>query len=124
MNNLARNIGIWYYDREWAEKLFEEILNGCPRCSLFRIYRNKLEIKLTDGTLIRFLNASCTNRAVALTESYIQDGISYDIYLSLIVPVTKRGTMGKYIIKNYNDIREPKDATLYYLEKSKENTWN
>lgn len=113
MNNFARNIGIWYYDRKWAEVLFEKILDSYPRYCLFRIYRNQLKIILTDGTSIRFFNVNCTSRSMALTESYIQKGIDYNLFCSKIAPATKRGIMGKYIIENYNDIEKPQDATRY-----------
>ena len=80
MNNFARNIGIWYYDIKWAEILFEKILDGYPRYCLFRIYRNQLKIILTDGTSIRFFNVNCADRSMALTESYIQKGINYNLF--------------------------------------------
>lgn len=118
MNNFARNIGIWYYDRKWAEVLFEKILDSYPGYCLFRIYRNQLKIILTDGTSIRFFNVNCTSRSMALTESYIQKGIDYNLFCSKIAPATKRGIKGKYIIENYNDIENPQDATRYYLKKN------
>lgn len=118
MNNFARNIGIWYYDIKWAKLLFEKILDSYPRNCLFRIYRNQLKIILTDGTSIRFFNVNCTSRSMALTESYIQKGIDYNLFCNKIVPVTKRGIKGKYIIENYNGIENPQDATRYYLKKN------
>ena len=36
MNNFARNIGIWYYDKEWAEKLFEKIYEEIPGKAIFK----------------------------------------------------------------------------------------
>lgn len=55
---------------------------------------------------------------MALTESYIQKGIDYNLFCSKIAPATKRGIKGKYIIENYNDIENPQDATRYYLKKN------
>lgn len=114
MNNLARNIGIWYYSREWAEKLFEEICENVPGKAFFKMNKDRMEFMLIDGTNVRFLRNDNSNRGVALTDSYIQEGIDYASFCTIISPVTKIGTRGLYVINSYDDIRFPKDALKYF----------
>ena len=120
MNNFARNIVIWYYDKEWAEKLFEKIYEEIPGKAIFKTRKNGMEFMLIDGTYIRFLKNTISNRGIALTDSYIQDGMDYTSFYQLISPATKIGAKGMYVINNYDDIRYPKDAKQYYFEKLKE----
>lgn len=114
MNNLARNIGIWYSSKEWAEKLFKEIYENVPGKAFFKMNENHMEFMLIDGTNVRFLRNDNSNRGVALTDSYIQEGIDYTSFCTIISPVTKIGTRGLYVINSYDDIRFPKDALEYY----------
>lgn len=117
MNNLARNIGIWYYDEEWAEKLSKKIYEEIPEKAIFKARRNGMEFMLIDGTYIRFLKNITSNRGIALTDSYIQEGMDYSSFHKLISPATKIGAKGMYVINNYDDIRHPKDAEQYYFER-------
>lgn len=114
MNNLARNIGIWYYGREWAEKLFKEICENVPGKAFFKMNKNHMEFMLIDGTNVRFLRTNNNSRGVALTDSYIQKGIDYTSFHTIISPVTRIGTRGLYVINSYDDIRCPKNALEYY----------
>lgn len=114
MNNLARNIGIWYSNKEWAEKLFKEICENVPGKAFFKMNKNHMEFMLIDGTNVRFLRNNNSNRGVALTDSYIQEGIDYASFRTIISPVTKIGAKGLYVINSYDDIRFPKDALEYY----------
>lgn len=115
MNNLARNIGIWYYDEEWARKLFDKIYEGMPPAAISQKYDAALAMALTDGTLIRFFGTSgVSGRGIRLTESYVQEGISYNFFYQRIYPVTEVGTGGTYIISGYDDIQMPKNAVKYY----------
>lgn len=116
MNNLARNIGIWYSSKEWAEKLFKEICENVPGKAFFKMNKNHMEFMLIDGTNVRFLRNDNSNRGVALTDSYIQEGIDCTSFRTIISPVTKIGTKGLYVINSYDDIRFPKDALKYYSE--------
>ena len=59
MNNLARNIGIWYSSKEWAEKLFKEICENVPGKAFFKMNENHMEF------------SSCTNIQVHLVQSRI-----------------------------------------------------
>lgn len=47
---------------------------------------------------------------MALTDSYIQEGIDYTSFRTIISPITKIGVRGLYVINSYDDIRCPKDA--------------
>lgn len=114
MNNLARKIGIWYYSREWAEKLFEEICENVPVKAFFKMNKDRMEFMLIDGTNVKFLKNDNNSRGVALTDSYIQEGMDYTSFCTLISPVTKIGTRGLYVINSYDDIQRPKNTLEYY----------
>ena len=47
-------------------------------------------------------------------DSYIQEGIDYTSFHTIISPVTRIGTRGLYVINSYDDIRCPKNALEYY----------
>jgi len=51
---------------------------------------------------------------VALTDSYIQEGIDYTSFRTIISPITKIGVRGLYVINSYDDIRCHKDALKHY----------
>ena len=114
MNNLSRDIGIWYYSREWAENLFKEVCENIPGKAFFKMNKNHMEFMLIDGTRVRFLRNNNNSRAAALTDSYIQEGMDYDSFRTIISPATKIGTRGLYVINSYDDILFPKDALKYY----------
>ena len=116
VNNLARKIGIWYCSREWAEKLFKEICENVPGKAFFKMNKDHMEFMLIDGTNVRFLKTDNSSRGAALTDSYIQEGIDYTSFCTIIRPATKIGTRGLYVINSYDDIRFPKDALKYYSE--------
>ena len=116
MNNFARNIGIWYRDKDWAEELFNKIYEEYPRYSIFRIYKNSLTLKLVDGTLIRFFDQNdLRHSGIALTDSYIQEGVNFKLIQERICAVTKYGAKGLYIINSYDDIRNPQKLEGYYM---------
>lgn len=73
MNYLARKIGVWYHDYEWAEKMFSEVFEHIPLDAVreYRFYQ-KL-IVLTDDTTIKFVcSTSDGSRGYKFDESYVQ----------------------------------------------------
>lgn len=115
-NNLARKIGIWYHDREWVERLFNDIFAGFPAdcISHCRMAGTEIFICLKDGTTIIAYKENTSSRGMALTDSYIQYGIGYDFYATRIRPRTLWGNAGCYMINNYEDFRKPVKADEYW----------
>ena len=96
MNYLARKIGIWYHTKEWADTMREKILMNLPPMSVY--YYSKDRIVLTDDTTITFYKESGSQRGMALSESYVQPGISLDFYNHRIKVRTMMGIAKCYFI--------------------------
>ena len=59
MNYLSRIIHIWYWDRAWAEKVFEDIIDVSPPECILAVRKGKFE-RLWKGyshTTMRHVNA-------------------------------------------------------------------
>lgn len=111
MNCLARKIGIWYNDKFWAEDLFEDIVKNIPPEAIVRITTHMvtggMSILLKDETYIRFVKANDCGRGQCFSESYVQEGMSYDLVNYVVSPCTKIGSMEVYVINKYQDFFRP-----------------
>lgn len=92
MNYLARNITVWYKDREWAEEVFYDVLNHVPFKEFIaaaRASRSDLIIALKDGTYFRLVPiTNNSSKGMKSHEIYVQDGaIDLETYDRLIVPM-------------------------------------
>ena len=92
MNYLARNITVWYRDREWAEEIFYDVLNNIPLKEFIataRVSRSDLIIALKDGTYLRLVPiTNNSSRGIKSREIYVQEGaIDLETYDRLIAPM-------------------------------------
>lgn len=57
MNYLSRIIHIWYWDRVWAEKVFEDIIDASqPECILaVRKGKSEMSAYFLDGSVLRMI---------------------------------------------------------------------
>lgn len=113
---LTQKIGIWYKDREWRNKVFNEIISNIPEDSIRKICNNPYDkaIELKDGSTIRMISATESGRGNAVNRSFIQDGISYDVYSTIIYPCTKPAHFDSVVVTSFEDFRIGHIADKYY----------
>lgn len=91
MNYLARNITVWYKDREWAEEVFYDVLNHVPFKEFIaaaRVSRSDLIIALEDGSYFHLVPITSNSKGMKSREIYVQDGaIDLETYDRLIAPM-------------------------------------
>lgn len=105
MNYLIRQIGIFYYNKEWAKQLFDTILHEIPPETINKYSSKYLQIAFKDGSCLNFVNANIPARGRKFSEIYIQDGIDVEIYRYVILPcLNPRKAKLVQIIRNAEDI--------------------
>lgn len=116
MNVLAQKIGIWYKNEEWRDKIFKEILSNIPEDSIRKLIKSSSEkrIELKDGSTIRMISATDTGRGTAINRSFIQEGITYDVYQTIISPCTKPIHSDSVVINKIEDFYMGRIADEYY----------
>ena len=103
--------------------MFEQIVQIIPDDSMRQVINNQSgkEIRLKDGSTIRFVSANDCSRGNAFSKSYIQDGIDYEIYRTIISPCTKPIHSDSIVVDKFEDFGYWKVANKYYwMEKLKE----
>lgn len=82
MNIFARKIAFFYKNREWAEKIFNKILENtdddCISTAVKR--RDDMSIVYKDGTAVRFKPALENCRGFRHHLIYLEPEVSYDFY--------------------------------------------
>lgn len=106
MNYLARRIGIWYQDRNWAEKVFQELIEHMPSEYIVSVRRRGSEMvaNFIDGSLLRMIPTNDASRGQRYTELYVQAGIDINIYEKIIAPSAAPYYKGVVIISKAEDI--------------------
>lgn len=124
MNYLAKRIGIWYYDKIWAQDLFEDIVRNIPQEAIAQVRNSKMtgemSIALKDETYIRFVKASDSGRGQCFSESYVQEGMSYELVNCIVYPCTKVGSMSVFVVNKYHDFWHPIKYERYIKSKLEE----
>lgn len=117
-NIFLQRIGIWYKDAEWRDKMFEQIAKIIPEESIFRIIKNNNEksIRLKDGSTIKFVSANDCSRGNAFSKSYIQEGISFEVYRTIVSPCTKPIFSESIVVDKFEDFGYWRTANKYYWE--------
>lgn len=117
MNYLARRVGIWYHNRAWADRLFEEIVKNIPQEAIVGCVKNSStkSITLIDGSRIDFIPSKDCSRGYKFSEVYVQEGIEDDIYMNVIRHCVDSITVRPLIIRDEKDIpRGYRTAYEYY----------
>lgn len=106
-NVLAQKVGIWYKDRWWRDRIFKEIIFNMPEDSIRKIINSTYDkvIQLKDGSTIRMISATESGRGNAVNRSFIQDGISYDVYSTIISPCTKPAHFDSVVVGKFEDFQ-------------------
>lgn len=88
MNIFARKIGFYYMNRDWAEKIFDKITSMTDKEYIERMIKSNtlMEIVYKDGTVVRFHKATDQARGYRHHLAYMEAGLSYDIYSTLVMP--------------------------------------
>lgn len=96
MNNvlrqiLSQKIGVFYKDREWTYKIFDQIIEEYPSDYIFRCRHSSsdMSIQFTDGTEVRFVLATESCKGQCFSKVIMQPGIDEDIVNSIIRPQLK-----------------------------------
>ncbi len=108
MNYLIRYIGIFYYNKEWAKQLFDDILHETPPETIYKYFPNLFQIRFKDGSCLDIVNANIQAKARRFSEIYIQDGLDVKIYQQIICPCLNLSSHRKrtsvQVIRNAEDI--------------------
>lgn len=88
MNIFARKIGFYYMNRDWAEEIFDKIINMTDKEYIKLMVKSNtlMEIVYKDGTIVRFHKATDQARGYRHHLAYMEAGLSYDVYSTLIMP--------------------------------------
>lgn len=90
---LQQNIGIYYQTREWADKIFDSIVESYPKKYIKQIRKSKdidfRCIVLEDGSIIRFIGARESSRGFCFSKIIIEPGIDREIIETIIYPSLK-----------------------------------
>ena len=91
MNYLSRIIHIWYWDRAWAEKIFEDIIDVLqPECILaVRKGKSEMSVYFLDGSVLRMIPEKESMRARRSTETFIQYGTKLEFSEKIIFPTCR-----------------------------------
>lgn len=118
LNPFGQQIGIWYSDRERAEKVFDTMVSWYrDNLSAYRIShmtesivknRNEMSIRFKNGDTIRFFPAGERMRGYALTDSFIIGDVNKYIINTVIRSCTKFGGEGVWILDDSNE------RSMYY----------
>ena len=89
---LARKIGIFYQDKEWAERKFIE-LHDQYHSDLERVIHSRSERRLVfhGGSMILFVPVDDRCRGCKFDEIYYQKGISKEMLNVIVKPCLVRG---------------------------------
>lgn len=121
MNYLSRRIGIWYKDKEWARRIYSELVNHIPNEAIEKEFRNTISSKivLKDESTITFLPTIVASRGCFFTENYIQEGIIYSDYVDIIRP-TFKGKIGlACVVDSVNDFIDRRTIDDYYFDRGR-----
>lgn len=120
---MQQKIAIFYQTETWALILFDELLQLIPKEFLDKSIRAKhnLQIRLKDGTVIKFIYANASARGHRFHQGYIQTGISIEIYQQIILPMNSLSIRPIYLIEKPQDILCPKQTAndYYYTQEIK-----
>ena len=126
MNNPFRQrIGIWYKDSDWRDEMFSLIVSVIPEEAIARVHNSKYEkyINLKDGSFIKFVSANDCSRGNAFSKSFMQDGIPFEMYQTIIEPCTKPIFQESIVVKEFRDFVFWRKADEFYwlnkIEKEK-----
>lgn len=88
MNIFARKIGFYYMNRNWAERIFDKIINKTDKEHIKRMIKSStlMEIVYKDGTVVRFHKTTDQARGYRHHLAYMEAGLSYDVYSTLVMP--------------------------------------
>ena len=91
MNYLSRIIHIWYWDRAWAEKIFEDIIDVLqPECILaVRKGKSEMSVYFLDGSVLRMIPEKESMRARRSTETFIQYDTKLEFSERVIFPTCR-----------------------------------
>lgn len=116
MNYLERRVGIFYHDRRWAYQIFKELLNGIPQAAIEKVFGTT--IVFYDGSFLMMIPANDSSRGLALTDAYIQDGVSKAIYDDVIRRCIKPIHKDAVVINEARDIKFGRLANAeYWMDK-------
>ena len=88
MNYLSRIIHICYWDRAWAEKVFEDIIDVSPPECILAVRKGKFEMSayFLDGSVLRMIAEEESMRARRSTETFIKYGTKLEFSERIIFP--------------------------------------
>ena len=98
--------------------MFEQIVQIIPDDSMRQVINNQSgkEIRLKDGSTIRFVSANDCSRGNAFSKSYIQDGISFEVYQTIICRCTKPIFSESIVVDKFEDFGYFQVADKFYWE--------
>ena len=120
MSYLSRTIHIWYWDRAWAEKVFDDIIDVSQPDYILSVRKSKSEMSahFLDGSHLRMIPEKDCMRAYRSTETFIQYGTEQDFCERVIMPACR--IHSPRVIASALDIMNGgTPASIYYGEAPK-----
>ena len=100
---LCQEIGIFYRDKKWAEKIFNKINDYYHSLDMIdRIYGTTM-IRLKDNTEIFFVRAAENARGYCFSKVILQPGIDKELINCVIRPTLKDMSCRCCMVLNDND---------------------
>lgn len=115
---LSQKIGIYYKHKEWAEKVFNEMISTIPKAAISKAVKGRYDLfcGLYDGSVIKCVPVC--NRACVLRfdKVIIEPGIDKKVCDTLIMPALVTAPRGYVIEMNEENGPIVKDIRCYYAE--------
>lgn len=82
LHYIRQNIGVFYVDKEWRDRVWDMILETLPPACITRRVCNKNEmfIHLVDSSIIRFIKVNENCRGVKVDKALVDPSIDWDDY--------------------------------------------
>jgi len=107
LNPFIQRIGIYYKDSYWADNICTSIINDAADSidqsrgvTILSKYTKRITFK--DGSIVEFVPVTESSRGKKFTKSFIQNGISKEIFYTVIAPYTLWGEC--WIVKDYEGL--------------------
>lgn len=91
MNYLGRTIHIWYWDRAWAEKVFDDIIDSSQPEYILAVRKSKSEMSahFIDESILRMIPEKDCMRGYPSTDTFIQYGTEQEFCERVIFPTCR-----------------------------------
>lgn len=115
-NPLARKIGVFYADKEWAFKTGKRLLELIPDEAIKKVRKpySGYFIELKDGTTVEFIKANENVRGHRFSEAFIQKSVNWRVYNYIIKRMLRIAPYAAIMVDDIDDFRGGARADNWY----------